>query len=68
MSNERGGGVAPPLPCPVTREQAYLAAILDELRALRAQLAEPTGGNGNLVDLQEPAEAMQPPARRRAKR
>ena len=55
------------LPRPVTIEQAYLAAILAELRALRGDSERPDPASG-VVELREPAEALAPRRRGRPRK
>ena len=48
------------LPRPVTVSDHFLAAMLDELKAINAQLIQPEPVAGNEVDLKEPAYVLTP--------
>lgn len=53
------------LPLPVTREEQYLQAILDELRALRSdkQAQRPSATPEGLTELREPVKPPTPAAK-----
>ncbi len=53
------------LPCPVTTDQEYLAAILDELRSISAKL-DARSNEPQPVSLAEPAAAPRRPSRKKA--
>lgn len=56
--------MAQALPQPGTTVEMYLAAILDELRALRADGARPEPPEGTL-ELREPAQSLKAQRQRR---
>lgn len=55
----------PALPPPATGPELYLAAILAELRAMRATIEDPRPPATNTVQLREPAPSPPEPATKR---
>lgn len=55
------------LPGPVTSTEMYLAALLAELKALRADLLPDSVGDDGKIDLREPAATPKPSGRSRKK-